>query len=155
MSVNRLLYLGCEVGQDVMDLQDRLNALRTVAGVNSALSSLEVDGVFGPRTLARVQELQRQTGLSVDGIVGPTVWHALATLHGSVPGMHIGLPVGGAGHGIVKSGRATPLQKMKLDFMPAAGSGPANLARGTIQKDKMRSAPGKPFTAPAWDAKNY
>lgn len=43
----------------------------------SSLPPLKVDGVFGPRTEARVREFQRSQGLSPDGIVGPDTRRAL------------------------------------------------------------------------------
>lgn len=52
-------------GPDVRALQDVLNFhIRR-------LEPLNVDGIFGPKTLARVQEFQRANGLKVDGLVGP------------------------------------------------------------------------------------
>jgi hypothetical protein len=52
-------------GPDVAELQSKLNARPP-----SVLPPLNVDRIFGPRTLARVQEFQRNNGLSADGIVG-------------------------------------------------------------------------------------
>lgn len=52
-------------GQDVRSLQDVLNFhIRRGA-------PLVVDGVFGPKTEARVREFQKANGLKVDGLVGP------------------------------------------------------------------------------------
>lgn len=39
---------------------------------------LTVDGIFGPKTGARVVMFQKQTGLVPDGIVGPKTGMALA-----------------------------------------------------------------------------
>jgi peptidoglycan hydrolase-like protein with peptidoglycan-binding domain len=38
---------------------------------------VDVDGIFGPRTKAAVQDLQRSEGLASDGIVGPRTWPKL------------------------------------------------------------------------------
>jgi peptidoglycan hydrolase-like protein with peptidoglycan-binding domain len=38
---------------------------------------LVVDGIFGPITLAALEDFQKGAGLMVDGIVGPLTWNAL------------------------------------------------------------------------------
>ena len=58
-----LIKLG-DRGAQVMQLQQNLNARL------SKLPRLNVDGVFGPATQARVMEFQRDNGLNADGIVG-------------------------------------------------------------------------------------
>ncbi|MFI8504863.1 peptidoglycan-binding protein [Streptomyces sp. NPDC085524] len=55
-------------GENVKDLQRQLNK-------NG--HRLDVDGIFGPRTKAAVQDLQRTHHLPVDGIAGPQTWAAL------------------------------------------------------------------------------
>jgi len=45
--------------------------------IQRKLGGLEIDGIFGPRTEARVKEFQRSKGLVADGIVGPKTWAAL------------------------------------------------------------------------------
>lgn len=53
-------------GSDVSRLQSRLAGLNFYAG--------PIDGVFGLQTEQAVEQFQRQTGLNVDGIVGPATW---------------------------------------------------------------------------------
>jgi peptidoglycan hydrolase-like protein with peptidoglycan-binding domain len=38
---------------------------------------LIVDGIYGVRTEAAVRAFQKQRGVSVDGIVSPTIWQVL------------------------------------------------------------------------------
>jgi hypothetical protein len=70
-------------GRDVIDLQTRLNAAGSVTACESRdggcvpPSPLNLDGQFGPKTLARVQELQRNLAVPPDGIVGPQTWKKL------------------------------------------------------------------------------
>ena len=62
---DRLLYLRAPMmrGDDVAELQSRLNALGFDAG--------KVDGVFGSRTSRALVDFQRNRGLSEDGMAGP------------------------------------------------------------------------------------
>jgi peptidoglycan hydrolase-like protein with peptidoglycan-binding domain len=57
-----MLKLGAR-GQDVSDLQKSLNA-KTGA-------KLDVDGIFGPKTLEAVKQMQKGSNIDVDGVVGP------------------------------------------------------------------------------------
>jgi N-acetylmuramoyl-L-alanine amidase len=59
-------------GDDVVDLQRRLNQLGFDAG--------NEDGIFGEATQAAVEEFQRNTGLAVDGRVGPATIEQLHRL---------------------------------------------------------------------------
>lgn len=45
--------------------------------VRFALSDYQIDGIFGPVTLAAVEQYQTFKHLAVDGIVGPITWGAL------------------------------------------------------------------------------
>lgn len=65
-------------GDHVKDLQGLLNALRH----ELRQSLLKVDGDFGPKTDAAVEEFQRGTGLLADGVVGPLTWAELEKVHG-------------------------------------------------------------------------
>lgn len=71
---DRLLYHRTPMlrGDDVADLQRRLNALGFDAG--------KEDGIFGPRTAAGMLEFQRNVGLAGDGICGPASVDALDRL---------------------------------------------------------------------------
>jgi N-acetylmuramoyl-L-alanine amidase len=68
---DRLLYRRRPMlrGDDVADLQERLNALGFDAG--------REDGIFGDDTYAALQEFQRAAGLAADGICGSTTIAAL------------------------------------------------------------------------------
>lgn len=58
-------------GPEVRQLQEFLNLLPT------KLPELALDGQFGPKTKARVQEFQRTNQLANDGIVGPLTLDAI------------------------------------------------------------------------------
>lgn len=60
-------------GDHVRDLQLLLNATRH----ETQLPLLKVDGDFGPKTDAAVEEFQRGVGLVADGVVGPKTWAKL------------------------------------------------------------------------------
>jgi hypothetical protein len=52
----------------------RAQALLSLFGTN-----LKTDGMFGPKTEARVRQVQERFELAVDGIIGPNTWTALVT----------------------------------------------------------------------------
>lgn len=72
---DRLLWRASTMlrGDDIRDLQNRLNRLGFDAGSE--------DGIFGPLAAAAVEEFQRNVGLAVDGIAGPQTVEALRRLH--------------------------------------------------------------------------
>jgi len=82
---DRLLYLGERMlrGDDVAELQRRLNALGFDAG--------REDGILGPSTDGALRDFQRNAGLSVDGICGPATIATLQRLGhfavGSIAGL--------------------------------------------------------------------
>jgi N-acetylmuramoyl-L-alanine amidase len=65
-------------GDDVTELQQRLNALGFDAG--------REDGILGHQTGAALREFQRNTGLSVDGILGPETLDALGRVGSTAAG---------------------------------------------------------------------
>lgn len=71
LPIPQTLTLG-STGQAVTLLQTTLNA-----GSPTALPLLVVNSRFGSKTLRRVKEFQHNTGLFVDGIVGPITWGKL------------------------------------------------------------------------------
>ncbi len=81
-----MLLMGLS-GPDVADLQQRLNQ-RTP----SSFPPLRADGIFGPKTKARLIEFQRNNGLKADGIAGPLT---LAKLSGGSQVQARGGPVCG------------------------------------------------------------
>lgn len=71
---DRLLYHRTPMlrGDDVLDLQEKLNALGFDAGRG--------DGIFGPHTTEALREFQRNVGAVIDGICGPESIGALERL---------------------------------------------------------------------------
>lgn len=62
-------------GDDVRDLQHRLNQLGFDAGSE--------DSIFGPLVQAAVEDFQRNVGLDVDGVAGPETVEVLRRMHRS------------------------------------------------------------------------
>mgnify|MGYP003571263330 CR=1 FL=1 len=62
---------------EIMPLIKRGNRGKAVKILQILLGGLEVDGSFGPKTLAAVKAFQKKKGLQQDGEVGPLTWHAL------------------------------------------------------------------------------
>ena len=55
--------------------------LRTIAQNDNRVPSVTVDGIFGDRTKAAVQAVQRIRGLPDNGSVGPLTWNAIVDLY--------------------------------------------------------------------------
>jgi hypothetical protein len=112
-SGHRTLSLGAS-GPDVQRAQALLNQ-------HGASPPLDEDGHFGPMTRNAVAALQRASGLSPDGIMGPHTWAALGPALGSA----------GAAANVAGSAGDTGTQAGR-DSAPAssAGSASASLAPG-------------------------
>ena len=61
-------------GPAVRAVQDQANFRNLRNG-----HSLNVDGIFGPKTQAWVRGFQQAEGFKADGVVGPLTWQALVT----------------------------------------------------------------------------
>jgi N-acetylmuramoyl-L-alanine amidase len=77
---DRLLYLSGPMlrGDDVAELQRRLNALGFDAG--------REDGILGPETEDALREFQRNAGTTADGVCGPESLAAIARVSGLAAG---------------------------------------------------------------------
>lgn len=73
MNMNRTLRFS-STGDDVRKLQQGLNQLP------SSILRLNVDGIYGIKTVGRVKEFQYTNNLVSDGIVGPLTWTIILTL---------------------------------------------------------------------------
>ncbi len=71
---DRLLYMRARMlrGDDVSELQRRLNALGFDAG--------RQDGILGPETETALRQFQRERGLEPDGVCGPATINALMSV---------------------------------------------------------------------------
>lgn len=127
---SRLLYLGCQPGQDVMDLQDGLNAVTAAPLQASASALLAVDGVFGNKTAARVREFQQKNGLAADGIVGPKTWTALIGLLQGVPGLQVNRTIGGSNSGPAKGVEGEPVHGKTSSAGSGGGGGKDTYGQG-------------------------
>ena len=74
MSAKPKLRFG-QQGPAVKELQATLN---TVAPL--LVPALKEDGIFGPKTLVRVKDVQQRGQLKPDGIVGPLTWELLGAV---------------------------------------------------------------------------
>jgi len=77
---DRLLYLSGDMlrGDDVAELQRRLNALGFDAG--------REDGILGPETEGALRQFQRNAGTTADGVCGPATLAAMTRVSGLAAG---------------------------------------------------------------------
>lgn len=67
-------------GDNVYYIQGLLNV---ISKLNSAVPSVDRDGVFGAETEAAIRAFQTAYGLEVDGVVGPITWEKLNAEYGT------------------------------------------------------------------------
>ncbi len=84
--------------------------------VRRTLSDKQIDGIFGPVTKTAVEQFQRDSHLTVDGIVGPATWAALGGDGAQPPTLASG------SHGSVVEKLQTALNEGRGSFAP--GSNP-------------------------------
>jgi peptidoglycan hydrolase-like protein with peptidoglycan-binding domain len=96
--MSRTLCVGCS-GADVAAVQDALNQIGSNAALpeqQTSLTLLVPDGAFGNKTYIRVKDFQAKNGLAQDGIVGPvTLGRLQEVLPGVQAGMTMSRPAGG------------------------------------------------------------
>ena len=68
---------GLQVGSTGVKVQQLQYMLRVMAEYVSTIETVEMDGIFGPKTEEAVIAFQRFAGLTPDGLVGPATWAAL------------------------------------------------------------------------------
>ena len=72
---NRGFYLSSgQQGLSVFKMQEYLNE---IAATNKCLLPIPVDGIYGPRTVAAVQQYQYLYDLNVDGVIGSMTWDSI------------------------------------------------------------------------------
>src|SRR5262245_20544422 len=107
----RTLSVGCS-GADVAAVQDALNQIGANAALPEQQTSLPLlvpDGAFGNKTYIRVKDFQAKNGLGQDGIVGPVTLGRLQEVLPAVQaGMTTSRPAGIAGSGAGKTVATQP-----------------------------------------------
>src|SRR4029453_8731857 len=95
--MSRTVWVGCS-GADVAAVQDALNQIGANAALpdqQTTLALLVPDGAFGNKTYLRVKDFQHTNGLVADGIVGPATLGRLQELLPAVQaGMSTSRPTG-------------------------------------------------------------
>lgn len=134
--MDRLLYIGCAPGNDVVMLQADLNAVRNHVGQGSAYEPLVTDGIFGAKSHNRVSEFQRINYLTADGVAGPQTKGKLQELLLSQPGLQTQQSGGGvspvAAQGASDVSKPVPATKGGQNFgkMPPCDGSSGQAAKG-------------------------
>lgn len=69
-------------GLSVFKMQEYLNE---IAANNQCLRPIPVDGLYGPRTVAAVQQFQYLYDLTIDGVIGKASWDAIVNERNQIP----------------------------------------------------------------------
>ncbi len=72
-STGRMLYIGVEAGEDIVRVQEILQALGYYGGA--------IDGIYDEEVRDAVLEFQKDYGLISDGVVGPNTYEAMEKLY--------------------------------------------------------------------------
>ncbi len=107
-------------GKGVSDLQQALNCRGP-----SALPPLKADGIFGPKTLARVKEFQGERGLTPDGVVGAKTWAEITGEGQAGAGGTVDCGVGDPGNKGLATALVGDFLQVKASFVPASAGGAA------------------------------
>lgn len=156
--MERLLYIGCAPGSDVVMLQADLNAVRNHVGQGSAYEPLVTDGIFGAKSHNRVSEFQRINRLTADGIAGPQTKGKLQELLLSQPGLQAQQPGGGVSPGAAQGSsdvsKPVPATAGEQNFgkMPPCDGSSGETAKGEFggfggqAKGDLGGASQQPYT---------
>ncbi len=77
------------VGSDVMKIQEQLNA---ISNNYPLIPKLTPDGIFGEQTQEAVRTFQSVFGLTQDGIVGPRTWYRIQDIYVAVTRLAENIP---------------------------------------------------------------
>ncbi|MDH3466607.1 MAG: peptidoglycan-binding protein [Gammaproteobacteria bacterium] len=129
------------VGQEVRDMQAALNNHPP-----TGLPLLAVDGIFGPRTLARVKEFQGNSKLAVDGIVGPNTWSKLLTTKPAEIANRVGINCGTHDAGSRAIGEGLAKEFLSFANPSSAASPQSRFVQGTTAAAQSSSNPIRMLT---------
>lgn len=68
-------------GISIFKMQEYLNE---IAQTNKCLRPIPIDGIYGPRTVATVQQFQYLYDLNIDGVIGKATWDAIVNERNSL-----------------------------------------------------------------------
>lgn len=108
MATNYVIQSG-NIGIGVNKLQGYLNIMQSNGFITTRVSQ---DGIFGAGTRSAVQQFQRYTNLSVDGIVGEKTWDAIFNQLNAL-GVSPNIPVASRSYFLSQGQRGLAVYKMQ------------------------------------------